>query len=79
MKREGNDLRGFKDFCTENVLSHGHNLALTVLFVPSLLAADSLTVLFMTISLDPEAGLDYFMCAEFALPTGRGGGVPGSV
>ena len=79
MRGKGNDLRGFKDFCIGNGSRRGQSLALTVLCVPIVLAPDSLTVLFVTNSLDPEYGLECLICAEFARPIGRGGGVPGSV
>ena len=34
VERRGNNLKGFKDFCTGNGSSKGHNLALTGLLVP---------------------------------------------
>ena len=40
-ERGGNNLNGFQDFRTENGPRHGRNLALTGVFVPSLLDSGS--------------------------------------
>jgi len=39
-EREGNNLKGFKDFCLKNGSSQDQNLALTLLFVPNSLDGD---------------------------------------
>ena len=39
LEREGNNLNSFKDASMKNGKSQGHNLALTVLFAPSLLCS----------------------------------------